>query len=896
VTKTLADRARNFLDVRRGLWVEDDAEAVGRARGVLGGDDFIRRLDDSEREYVRDQAGKFSGAGDAADSASGHAELARAAAAGSSSPAARSRARKADESAALSRVAEDHGDHADASRHAGDAARHAEAAVKHSGVSEWTVRERMSALREVAAAKASADPAHLAQAHSQAARAMGLTTSAGREHASEATRHASDARAATRGVRVGVTSIAGDDSLKSPPPPAPAPPPETTLDRLSRESRELRARGEPGVAVFNKSDDFGRRAGDNERRMARESVARERKAASDRQITAQHVTAKIVSLPSARIVRLPGLASRLVTAARHALSRSDELSDGDPARYDARVTSPADRLRSFLKRRYGVDAERLDEAELVRRCSALLGRDVSSIVVLASRADASDREYERDEGGKFASTGAASDSGEKASTKNEHADAAQSHRDAAADHRSAGPSHAEAAKAHESAARSHEFASAQFGRDSPPTFRARQASTEARSASASAISRSRTSSASHHEEAKAHAERARAAAAGTTPAARASARKAEESAALSRVAHEHGDLDAANRHAVDARRHADAAVSKSGRVGERPIGEHRATLAVQNKPMAEIAAARSKVADLTPSPAEATKIAALHEQMKLTKDQVGPSTRTPPATTTPMPMARVLSNEASAATQRASGGPSDPQFRTTPGRGRYSTQTDDVHVETIHHDPQSVDSRGRRMGGEAQVYRKSSGEHVVTMSQTRDGEFFGRSSPKSTTHASLDEARDHARRELAQLHARESSAAKGEIPQTVDRLRQASAPTAHSDQHLGEIVNRHAQSAPEGARFLGGRNVYSSELYDHMPHEDRAKFGTLDQFKDKLVHLNREGHVELGRIDARGDADSTKLAKSHIEAMQRPGGRHAESGDRGSSLVSHVVVDRTRKF
>lgn len=526
---TTADRARDFLEIRHGVDATDvgDREATRRAAAILG----IRldgeaattrmlelRLDDSEREYERDDLGRFASSGSAAEHAGEHAELARAAAAGTSSASAKSRARQAQESAALARVAHEHGDHPAAARHAADAERHAMAAVRHGGASEWTVRERAAALREVDRARVSADPAHLAQAHHEAARAFGVTTSAGREHVREAAKHSSDARAASRGLRVGVSAIAGDDSPR-PAPPAPEPPKEDSLDRMRRLRAERLAAGDQSrQVVFGQHDDFGRRAAENARVMARESVAKQRKEALDRQITTQYVTSKVVSLPPASVVRLPGLMSRIGSALR----RSDELTDADVPTYDARVTSPLDRLRNFLGTRYGVDATRLDEAEVVRRASAILGPVESGsvagrLIVLASRADA-DREYERDEAGRFASTGAASDA------------------------------------------------------------------------------------------AREHAERGRAAAAGTTPSARASARKAEEHAALAKVAHEHGDLAGASHHAGEAQRHADAAVAKSGR-GEKP------TLAVPNKSMAEIVAERPRASTPTLSPEERARTAAVHKRM-----------------------------------------------------------------------------------------------------------------------------------------------------------------------------------------------------------------------------------------------------------------------------------------
>lgn len=829
--RALADRAREFLDVRRGLWIEDDAEAVGRARGILGADDFETRLDDSEREYVRDAAGRFSSAGAAADSAAEHAEVARAADRSTSSSSARSRARKAEESAALARVAADHGDHAEASRHAADAERHAQAAVKHSGLSEWTVRERVGALREVERAKTTSDPVEMARAHTEAARAFGVTSREGREHVREAARHSSDVKVAPRQMRVGVSTIAGDDTPKPPPEPE-KPHVESPLERLARRKAELRDPNAPArdrQVTFGATDDeHGRQTAENARRMARESVAKERKEALDRQITAQFVTAKVVSLPPVSVVKLPSAGSRLVSHVRRAFGRSDSV-DTPTSDEIGSSMSPHESLRAFLQRRYGVDATRLDEAELVRRCSALLGPVESTstsgtVVVLAMRADAefNEEDHPRDEGGKFASAGGGTSA--KAveltgSARNgaEHMQAAIAHSKAASEssnprvaelHRQAADAHREAQTAvarHKSARGPSASQSARRSID-----RATEAARSASSQIASLTSSSTGVSQRHEERARslsaqtirpstalapkpappsgvdtvrprpqqmnqtpehvvratAAAQEARTAASGTSPAARASARKAAESAALAKVAHEHGDVEGARRHSENAMRHVEATMrkvdehggsSKRSRVNTTNMGEN-----ARNASVARAAADRATANAKTPT------------------DHM---------------IASAMRDAAASAERRAS---------TTP-------------MQKLRAEAADRQGEARTAGG------------------------------------------------------------------------------GHSDQHLAEIVNRHAQEAPSSSRFAGGREVYSSEVYDRMSSTDRAKFGTLDQFKDKLIHLNREGHIQIGRIDSRGDADADKLAKSHINSMQAPGGRHVE-GPGANSFVSHTVVDRTKKF
>lgn len=202
--------------------------------------------------------------------------------------------------------------------------------------------------------------------------------------------------------------------------------------------------------------------------------------------------------------------------------------------------------------RYGADVSRVDEAEVVRRASAILGtpRDgtAADVVAICHRLDA-EREYERSEDGRFtfSGEGTSGGGGERES---------------------------------------------------------RAAGTGVGAAS------------NHHEVAQGHAERARAAASGTSASARASARKSEEHAALAKVAAAHDDHAAAAHHAKEAERHSVAAQMKASlHRGERPR-EGKATTPVENKSMKQIVADRPKTPAPKLNAKEAAATSKVHQTMK----------------------------------------------------------------------------------------------------------------------------------------------------------------------------------------------------------------------------------------------------------------------------------------
>lgn len=73
-----------------------------------------------------------------------------------------------------------------------------------------------------------------------------------------------------------------------------------------------------------------------------------------------------------------------------------------------------------------------------------------------------------------------------------------------------------------------------------------------------------------------------------------------------------------------------------------------------------------------------------------------------------------------------------------------------------------------------------------------------------------------------------------------------------SDAELGGLVHAAIDKIPESAiegSNATGRRAFISDAYDHMSKLDKARFGSLDQFKKKLVELNRDGHLTMERQD-----------------------------------------------
>lgn len=114
------------------------------------------------------------------------------------------------------------------------------------------------------------------------------------------------------------------------------------------------------------------------------------------------------------------------------------------------------------------------------------------------------------------------------------------------------------------------------------------------------------------------------------------------------------------------------------------------------------------------------------------------------------------------------------------------------------------------------------------------------------------------------------------------------AAAAHGDQHLADVVHAAAASATGEHQRFGDRKVFSHEVYNSMSAADRAKFGTVDQFKDKLRELGRAGHVRLGRADLVQAMNSSQVAKSHVNM---DGGAHVD--DSTPHAHTNFVEDRS---
>lgn len=139
-------------------------------------------------------------------------------------------------------------------------------------------------------------------------------------------------------------------------------------------------------------------------------------------------------------------------------------------------------------------------------------------------------------------------------------------------------------------------------------------------------------------------------------------------------------------------------------------------------------------------------------------------------------------------------------------------------------------------------------------------------------------------------------ATASQVTQPPAAAKPPSATGQHSDAHLAEVIHAGASAAPDESRFVGTNRVFSHALYNQMSTTDQAKFGSLDQFKDKLIDLNRKGLIEIGRVDGRGETSESNIIGSHISTDQRPGGKHRDDDFSYRGGVAHVVRDKSRKF
>ena len=104
----------------------------------------------------------------------------------------------------------------------------------------------------------------------------------------------------------------------------------------------------------------------------------------------------------------------------------------------------------------------------------------------------------------------------------------------------------------------------------------------------------------------------------------------------------------------------------------------------------------------------------------------------------------------------------------------------------------------------------------------------------------------------------------------------------HSDAQLASVVHQTIASMPEGEkeglRGITGQKAFISDVYDRMPAADRARVGSLDNFKARVVQMSTNGHLAMSRADAQGDFPEAKVDRSETTHM---GGR------------THFINDRT---
>jgi hypothetical protein len=107
---------------------------------------------------------------------------------------------------------------------------------------------------------------------------------------------------------------------------------------------------------------------------------------------------------------------------------------------------------------------------------------------------------------------------------------------------------------------------------------------------------------------------------------------------------------------------------------------------------------------------------------------------------------------------------------------------------------------------------------------------------------------------------------KTEKPRKADKNIQSAAKVAHlkepTDQELADYFVRVGRAAPKESRF--GRKVYISELY-RLTHAKGTL--SLDEFKDVLVTLHREGKLSLSRADLVGAMPANLVALSETRYL-----------------------------
>lgn len=111
--------------------------------------------------------------------------------------------------------------------------------------------------------------------------------------------------------------------------------------------------------------------------------------------------------------------------------------------------------------------------------------------------------------------------------------------------------------------------------------------------------------------------------------------------------------------------------------------------------------------------------------------------------------------------------------------------------------------------------------------------------------------------------------------------------TNHGDEHLAEIIHKTVESIPDHQKWgssVTGQKAFISDVYNHMPAGDQAKFGSMNDFKQKLHDLNRDGHVVIKRADSQGD-----IEEAH------PGKLAASEAKHSMGMTSHFIEQREKR-
>lgn len=118
----------------------------------------------------------------------------------------------------------------------------------------------------------------------------------------------------------------------------------------------------------------------------------------------------------------------------------------------------------------------------------------------------------------------------------------------------------------------------------------------------------------------------------------------------------------------------------------------------------------------------------------------------------------------------------------------------------------------------------------------------------------------------------------------------------HGDEHLASVIHSTIDKMPEEHLHGVGHSAYISHVHDQLSAGDKAKFGSLDHFKNKVVALNRKGLITIHRADVtfpeHGEHNSrseTKIKVSGIDSgsahfIQSASDRHAHRLESGHTV------------